>query len=133
MLPLCPTRWPLSLMRSAASARAVVSPKAKPARDTLKESAEGFYQTFWGGGEADPKPLSVSIPIADAKVTKAYLASLNPTTEAEAGGRRRYTLAGQIEQSRILMDLHVASHPASPGLLMVLTIWAIVTPSPMDW
>ena len=69
-------------MRFAASARAVVLPKAKPARDKHKELAEGFCQTFWGGGDADPKPLSVSIPIADAKVTKAYLASLNPTTKA---------------------------------------------------
>ena len=29
-------------------------------------------------------------------------------------------------QGRVLMDLQVASHPVSPGMLVVLTIWAIV-------
>ena len=33
---------------------------------------------------------------------------------------------GQIEQSRLLMDLQVASHPASTGLLTVLAIWAVL-------
>ena len=108
-------------------ALAQYGPETKPARDRLKESVRASYDTFWGGGEADPKLLSVSIPIAAAKATKAYLASLSPTSESQKQAvAAATTLAGQIEQSRILMDLQVASHPASPGLLTVLTIWAIV-------
>jgi hypothetical protein len=101
-------------------------PETKPARDKLKQSVEVAYNTFWGGGQADPNLLSVSIPIASAKATKAYVATLNPTTEAQKQAvAAANTLTGQIEQSRILMDLQVASHPASPGLLTVLTIWAV--------
>ena len=108
-------------------ALAQYGPEANPARDRLKESARIAYNAFWGGGEADLKLLSVSIPIASAKATKTFLAALNPTTEAqkEAVATAR-TLVGQIEQSRLLMDLQVVSHPANPGLLTVLTVWAVL-------
>ncbi len=58
----------------------------------------------------------------DAKRTRLSESS------AETPALRRPSLPLTLprEQSRILIDLQVASHHASPGLLTVLTIWAIV-------
>jgi len=108
-------------------ALAQYGPETKPARDRLKESVQGAYDTFWGGGDADPKLLSVSIPLAAGQATKAYLASLKPETDIQKQAvASANALAGQIQQGRVLMDLQVASHPVSPGLLIVLTIWAVI-------
>jgi hypothetical protein len=108
-------------------ALAQYGPETKPARERLKESAQKAYETFWGGGDADPKLLSVALPLASAKATKAFLASLNPTTDAQKQAvASANAFTNQIEQSRLLMDLQVASHPVSPGLVVVLLIWAVV-------
>ncbi len=108
-------------------ALAQYGPETRPARDRLKESVQESYDTFWGGGEPDPKLLSVSLPLASGQATKTYLATLKPDTDAQKQAvASANTLAGQIEQGRILMDLQVVSHPVSAGILIVLTIWAIV-------
>ncbi len=101
-------------------------PETKPARDRLKESVEQSYNTFWGAAEPDPKLLSVTVPLASAQATKAYLATLKPETEAQKQAvASATTLTNQIMQGRVLMDLQVASHPVSSGMLVVLTIWAV--------
>ena len=108
-------------------ALAQYGPEAKPARDKLKEAVQTAYDTFWGRGEPDPKLLSVTLPLASAQATKAFLATLKPETDLQKQAiASANALAGQIEQGRVLMDLQVASHPVSPGLLIVLTIWSIV-------
>ena len=102
-------------------------PETKPARDKLKASVQASYDTFWGGGDPDPKLLSVLHPLTFGKEAKAYLATLKPETDAQKQAlASANVLTNQIEQGRILMDLQVASHPVSPGILIVLTIWAIV-------
>ena len=71
--------------------------------------------------------MSVALPLASAKATKAFLASLNPTTDAQKQAvASANAFTNQIEQSRLLLDLQVASHPVSPGLVVVLLIWAVV-------
>jgi hypothetical protein len=108
-------------------ALAQYGPETKPARDKLKEAVQTAYDTFWGGGEADPKMLAVSIPLAAGQATKTYLATLKPETDAQKQAvAAANALAGQIEQGRVLIDLQVASHPVSAGLLIVLTVWAII-------
>ncbi len=108
-------------------ALAQYGPETMPARDRLKASVEQSYNTFWGDAEPDPKLLAVSIPLATAQATKAFLASLKPETDAQKQAvASANTLTGQIEQSRVLMDLQLASHPVSSGLVTVLTVWAIV-------
>ena len=102
-------------------------PETRPARDRLKQSVQSSYDTFWGGGDPDPKLLSVVRPLAFGKEAKAYLATLKPETDAQKQAvASANALTGQIEQGRVLLDLQVASHPVSPAILAVLTIWAIV-------
>ena len=108
-------------------ALAQYGPETKTARDRLKESVQTTYDTFWAGGDPDPKLLAVSAPLAAGQATKAYLATLKPETDAQKQAvASANTLAGQIMQGRVLIDLQVASHPISPGMLTVLAIWAIV-------
>jgi hypothetical protein len=108
-------------------ALAQYGPETKPARDRLKAAAEKAYDTFWSGGDADPALLSVANPIAAFQATKAFLATLNPTTEAQKQAlASANTLAAQIEHARILQSLQVAGPPVSSGLLIVLVIWAVI-------
>jgi hypothetical protein len=102
-------------------------PETKPARDKLKEATQKAHDTFWGNGEQDPTLLTVASPLAAFQATKAFLASLTPTTDAQKQAiASANVLAGQIEHGRIVMNLQVASHPVSAGLLIVLVIWAVV-------
>jgi len=108
-------------------ALAQYGPETKPARDKLKASAQKAYDTFWGGGEPDPALLDVSDPMASFQATKAFLATLNPTTEAQKQAlASANALAGQIEHARILQSLQVASNPVSAGLLFVLVVWTVI-------
>ncbi len=108
-------------------ALAQYGPETKPMRDKLKESAQKAYDTFWGGGDADPKLLSVSVPLAAGAATKAFLASLTPANEAQKQAlAAANTAANQIQNSRVMLALQVASHPVSPALVAILAIWAVV-------
>ena len=83
-----------------------LGPDAAIARDSLKATVESAYNAFWGSGAADPKRLSVSVPLASRRAIKAFLGSFTPTTDeqrqalASAG-----SLANQITQARLLMSL----------------------------
>ena len=106
-------------------ALAQYGPETKPARDRLKQATQKAYDAFWGGAEPDSALLSVADPIAAFQATKAFLASLTPTTEAQKQAlASANALAGQIEHARIMMNLQVASPPVSAGLVIVLVIWA---------
>jgi hypothetical protein len=106
-------------------ALAQYGPETKPARDRLKDASQKAYDAFWGGGEPDPKILSVENPMAAYQATKAFLATLTPTTEAQKQAlASANALAGQIEHARILMNLQVVSPPVSAGTVTILVIWA---------
>jgi hypothetical protein len=108
-------------------ALAQYGPETKPARDKLKDAVANAYNTFWGDGDADPKMLNVSYPIAAGQATKAFLASLTPTTDQQKQAlASANVLAAQMEHARILQSLQVASFPVTPGLIAVLTIWAVI-------
>jgi hypothetical protein len=108
-------------------ALAQYGPETQPARDKLKTAAVHSYETFWGGGEADPKALSVAAPLAAGKSMKAFLATLEPKTDAQKQAlAAASSYAGQMQQSRLMMSLQVASHPVGIGLVVILTIWAII-------
>jgi len=108
-------------------ALAQYGPETKPARDRLKQATEKAYDTFWGGGVADPALLDVSVPMAAYQATTAYLDTLKPETEAQKRAlASAKTLAGEIEHSRIMMDLQVAGPPVTPVLVTILVIWAVI-------
>jgi hypothetical protein len=108
-------------------ALAQYGPETKPARDRLKQAAQHAYDAFWGGGEVDPKILSVADTIETSHAVEAFLASLTPTTEAQKKALASANmLAGQIDHGRILANLQLVSHPVTPGLVIVIVIWAII-------
>jgi hypothetical protein len=108
-------------------ALAQYGPETKPARDRLREASQKAYDAFWGGGEPDPKILTVESPMTAYQATKAFLAGLNPTTEAQKQAvASANALASQIEHGRILMSLQIASPPVGTGAVIIIVIWAVI-------
>ena len=58
-------------------------PETQPARDKLKAGIVKGYETFWGAGEPDPAALTVAGPLANAQGLMDYLATLQPSTDAQ--------------------------------------------------
>jgi hypothetical protein len=99
-------------------------PETQPLRDKLKAGIVKGHQTFWGGGDVDPKALTVETPMADAQAVSDFLATLQPKTDpqkAALGTANQY--ASMVEQSRLLMSLQVASGPVSWFLVAILIFW----------
>ena len=108
-------------------ALAQYGPETKPARDRMKQAAQHAYDAFWGGGEVDPKVLTVADALEEWQASRTFLASLNPTSDAQKQAiALANTLANQIEHGRVLMNLQIAGPPVSPGLVIVLLIWAVL-------
>jgi hypothetical protein len=107
-------------------ALAQYGPETKPMRDKLKAGLVRGYETFWGGGDVDPKALTVAGPLANAQAISDYLATLEPKTDAQ---KQALATAGQyasmVEQSRLLMSLQVASAPVSWVLVGILVFWTV--------
>jgi hypothetical protein len=64
-------------------ALAQFGPETKPARDKLKTGIVKGYETFWGGGNADPNLLSAAVPLANAQAMNDFLATLQPKTDVQ--------------------------------------------------
>ncbi len=107
-------------------ALAQYGPETKPLRDKMKAGIVKAYETFWGGGEAEPNALSVAIPLANAQGTSDFLATLQPKTDLQKQAlatANQYN--GMVEQSRLLMALQVASAPVSWILIAILVFWTV--------
>ena len=105
-------------------ALAQYGPETKPMRDKLKEGIVRGYEAIWGGGEADPKLLTVAVPLANAQATSEFLATLEPKTDAQKAALSTANLyAGLVEQSRLLISLQVAAGPVSWFLIAILVFW----------
>jgi hypothetical protein len=107
-------------------ALAQYGPETQPIRAKLKESTQRAYDQIWGSGEADPGLLTVAAPMASLQGLNAFLATLEPKTDAQkAALAKARTYEGLAGQSRILMALQLAGHPVLWPLLAVLVFWAI--------
>ncbi len=107
-------------------ALAQYGPETKPARDKLKAGIVKGYETFWGGGEADPNLLSAAVPLANAQAMSDFLATLQPKTDTQKQALATASqYASMVEQSRLLMSLQVASAPVSWVLIAILVFWAV--------
>ena len=58
-------------------------PETQPLRDKLKAGIVKGYETFWGGGDVDPKALTVEAPLANGQAISDFLATLQPKTDAQ--------------------------------------------------
>jgi hypothetical protein len=105
-------------------ALAQYGPETKPMRDKLKEGIVKGYEAIWGGGEADPKLLTVAVPLANAQATSDFLTTLQPKTDAQKSALSTANLyASLVEQSRLLMSLQIAAGPVSWFLIAILVFW----------
>jgi hypothetical protein len=101
-------------------------PETQPARVKLKESTQRAYDAIWGGGKADPDLFTLAAPVATIQGLNAFLATLEPKTDAQKAALGKANIyAGLVGQSRILMNLQLASHPVLWPLLSVLVFWAL--------
>src|SRR5271155_1805503 len=99
-------------------------PETQPLRDKLKAGIVKGYETFWGGGDVDPKALTVEAPLANGQAISDFLATLQPKTDAQkAALATANTYASMVEQSRLLIALQVASGPVSWFLIAILVFW----------
>src|SRR5580704_9537309 len=95
-------------------ALAEYGPETKPLRDRIKAGIVKGYETFWGGGDVDPKALTVEVPLANAQAISDFLATLQPKTDAQkAALATANQYSSMVEQSRLLISLQVASGPVS--------------------
>lgn len=107
-------------------ALAQYGPETKPFRDNLKAGIVKGYETFWGGGEVDPNALTVAGPLANAKATSDFLATLQPKTDQQKQAVATANLyASMVEQSRLLISLQVASGPVSWILIAIMVFWTV--------
>jgi hypothetical protein len=99
-------------------------PETKPLRDKIKAGIVKGYETFWGGGDVDPKTLTVEAPLANAQAISDFLATLQPKTDAQkAALATANTYASMVEQSRLLISLQVAAGPISWFLIAIMIFW----------
>jgi hypothetical protein len=107
-------------------ALAQYGPETKPLRDKIKAGIQKGYDTFWGGGDADPNLLSVEVPLANAQDIGDFLATLKPTTDAQKSALAAANqYASMVETSRLLMSLQVASGPVSWVLIAIMVFWTV--------
>jgi hypothetical protein len=107
-------------------ALAQYGPETKPLRDKIKAGIQKGYDTFWGGGDADPSLLSVEAPLANAQGISDFLATLKPQTDAQkAALAAANQYASMVETSRLLMSLQVASGPVSWVLIAIMVFWTV--------
>src|SRR5271168_1771455 len=105
-------------------ALAQYGPETKPLRDKIKAGIVKGYETFWGGGDVDPKALTVEAPLANAQAVSDFLATLQPKTDAQkAALATANQYSSMVEQSRLLISLQVASGPVSGVLISILVFW----------
>lgn len=102
-------------------------PETQPIRDGLRDYIGKGYQLFWGGGgDADPAALTVEGPLAGSDRLMQALAKLDARTDAQkAALATANSYLSQMEQSRLLMSLQVASPPVSWALVAVLLFWTV--------
>src|SRR5271168_550145 len=107
-------------------ALAQYGPETKPLREKIKAGIQKGYDTFWGGGDADPNLLSVAVPLANGQAISDFLATLKPATDAQkAALATANQYASMVEQSRLLMSLQVASGPVSWILIAIMVFWTV--------
>jgi len=108
------------------SALETLGPEAQPGRDGLRKAITQSYNRIWGRKEADLSGLDVKAVVAGGKVLDQFLASLTPKTEVQKQAlANANSAAAQIQQTRILMDLQVASGVNWP-MLAIVVCWSLL-------
>ncbi len=108
------------------SALETFGPEAQPGRDGLRRAITQSYESIWGRGTADLGNMHVKSVLAGSKMLEQFLASLTPKTDLQKQAlANANTAAAQITQTRILMDLQLASGVNWP-MLSIVVCWSLL-------
>jgi hypothetical protein len=108
------------------SALEVLGPAAEPGREGLRKAITQSYNRIWGHETADFRDMDLKSVVAGGKLLDQFLASLTPNTDAQKQALANANAAAtQIQQTRILMDLQVASGVNWP-MLAIVVCWSLL-------
>jgi hypothetical protein len=108
------------------SALEALGPEAQPGRDGLRKAITQSYDRIWGHETADLSGMNVKSVVAGGKILDQFLASLTPKTDAQKQALTTANAAStQIQQTRILMDLQLASGVNWP-MLAIVVCWSLL-------
>ena len=108
------------------SALDAYGPEAKPGREGLKAAIGQSYDKIWGDKAGSQDGMDAKAIMADMKILDQFLRSLSPKTDAQkqilatAG-----VAAGQIEQTRLMMVLQLATGISWP-MLAIVVCWSLL-------
>jgi hypothetical protein len=100
--------------------------EAQPLRTALRSTMVGIHELIWGTDRADPKQLTAASVLPSLRAMVARFSALTP-----AGDSQKQLASvigfdeGQIQQTRLLMSLQLAS-PVSWPLLIVVVSWSLL-------
>lgn len=108
------------------SALEAFGPETQPGRAGLRKAMSQSYERIWGQGPPDTSELDLKSVVAAGKGLDAFLGSLNPRTDAQKQAlATANAAAAQIAQTRILMDLQLASGVNWP-MLSIVVCWSLL-------
>ena len=101
-------------------------PEAAPLRSALRGTLAGIDNVIWGDGRSDPQQFKAAAVLPSLRGMVARFSGLSPTND---GQRQLLGVIGadelQIQQTRLLMSLQLAS-PISWPLLIIVASWSIL-------
>jgi hypothetical protein len=101
-------------------------PEAAPLRSALRSTLAGIDSVIWGDGRSDPQQFKAAAVLPSLRGMVARFSALSPTSDSQ---KKLLGAIGadeaQIQQTRLLMSLQLAS-PISGPLLIVVASWSIL-------
>jgi hypothetical protein len=101
-------------------------PEAAPLRSALRRTLAGIDTVIWGDGRSDPQQFKAAAVLPSLRGMVARFSALSPASD---GQKQLLGAIGadeaQIQQTRLLMSLQLASTISWP-LLIVVASWSIL-------
>ncbi len=108
------------------SALEAYGPEAQPGREGLRKAITQSYNRIWGEEGTGDSPLDLKSAMAGGKVLDQFLMSLSPKTDPQKQALATASVAaGQIEQTRIIMQLQLAGGISRP-MLAIVVAWSLL-------
>jgi hypothetical protein len=101
-------------------------PEAQPLRTALRTTMAGIHELIWGTDGADPKQLRAASVLPSLRAMVARFSALAPVGDSQKQLASVIGFdEGQIQQTRLLISLQLAS-PVSLPLLVVVVSWSLL-------
>ena len=108
------------------SALEAFGPEAKPGREGVRKAIMQSYDKIWGNEAGNVDGTDVKALVAGDKVLDQFLLSLTPKTDAQKQMLSTASAAAsQIEQTRVMMQLQLASGISWP-MLAIVVCWSLL-------